>query len=219
MKKAMLVFASLLVICLLLAACDSPAGTTISTTTAGTTAGTTVFDEGGIGGTGSLEMESRSIYNFSVESAVWSLVDPDEYKTWQDSFVGNSETGTRDPYEFNMYTLITEFSIPRDKIEQICKYYHEEFGGVYFTDEQVEAIYNGTEEEVYRLFANPYAVMVGKQAYSPQWMVEHKAEEYLEVGITHDILTAEFEELLVPCTEEQRAHLRAQLKELEELNN
>ncbi len=139
------------------------------------------------------------------------MVDKSVYEAWKSQFKGIHPDGTRDRSEFNTYTLITELEIPREKVEALCDWFEENNDGEkYFTDEQVEAIYNGTMEDVIRAFANPYAVVVGTKVYSPKWMTEHTAAEYAAEGITYEILTAEFEDLLVPCNEEQRAYLRAQ---------
>lgn len=221
MKKISRIIAILVICCLLLPACASVKnGKKPTTTSLQSTTGTTVGDNTGIGGAvGSWDMTQQYLHNFWIDLWLVETLDATEYETWAEAFEGIGKNWTRSVNEFNKYTLIREFAIPRDKVEKVCRAYADLAEGTYLTDEQVEAIYNGTEEEVYRLFANPYAVMVGKQAYSPQWMVEHKAEEYLEVGITHDILTAEFEQLLVPCTEEQRAYLRTQLQALAELDN
>ena len=79
----------------------------------------------------------------------------------------------------------------------------------------VEVLYTGTELEVYRYFANPYAVMVGKEAFSPQWLATHTADEYREVGITYELINAELMDILSVCpTDVERDHIRAQLAAL-----
>ncbi len=215
MKKIAIGMVALLITVLLLSACTPQTNNTNTTTTAPVT--TTTTEQVGIGGEDNWDMTRQTLLTFSIEKRVSDLVDKEEYERWRAQFEPWVGTGTRTLYEYNMYTLITEFDIPRDKIEEICRKYKEMYGGFYFTDEQVEAIYNGTEAEVYALFANPYAVMVGREAYSPYWMVEHTAEEYLEVGITYEILKEEFESLLVPCNKEQKEYLNKQLEALEKL--
>lgn len=180
-------------------------------TTTPTTTAPTVDDGNGIGGDGDWNFIRKMLVDFTIEDRVYRLVDEDEYTVWESQFKEIHPDGTRDRDEYNVYTLITEFEIPREEIESICDRYEEmNDGEKYFTDEQVEAIYNGTMEDVVRAFANPYAVIVGTKVYSPEWMTEHTAAEYAAEGITYEILTAEFEDLLVPCNEEQRAYLRTQ---------
>ena len=221
MKKIAIGMVALLITVLLLSACTPQAKDAKNTTTApntgATSSNTTTTVQEGIGGDGDWSMTEKMLFAFSVEKSVTDLVDKEKYAAWKDTFEPWLGTGTRSLDEFNMYTLITEFNIPRDKIEEICKKYKELFDEDYFTPEQVEAIYNGTEKEVYTLFANPHAVVVDGKVYEPRWMVEHTAEEYLEVGITYEILKEEFESLLVPCNEEQKEYLNKQLEALEKL--
>ena len=221
MKKIAIGMVALLITVLLLSACTPQAKDAKNTTTAPntgeTSSNTTTTVQEGIGGDDNWDMTRQTLLTFSIEKRVSDLVDKEEYERWRAEFEPWVGTGTRTLYEYNMYTLITEFNIPRDKIEEICRKYKEMYGGFYFTDEQVEAIYNGTEKEVYTLFANPHAVVVDGKVYEPRWMVEHTAEEYLEVGITYEILKEEFESLLVPCNKEQKEYLNKQLEALEKL--
>lgn len=185
------------------------------TTTEGST--TTTTESVGIGGD---EFECAAPYNlyFYLSQSVIDLVSENEYIQWCNTFEDAGMGGTRNPKDCNVYTFLKEFSIPRASIEEICAKYKEAIpDSEYFTTEQVEMLYNGTELEVYQYFANPHAVLVGKYAYSPKWMVKHTAENYLAEGITYEILSAEMDDLLVPCNEEERDYLRTQLAALKEL--
>lgn len=214
MKKVLAISSVLCLLLLVFVGCaadkkETPTETQATTTP--TTTAPTVDDGNGIGGGDDWDFIREMHVDYSVSGGVVDLVDPTAYEAWEDQFKDMDPNGTREISEFNNYTLITELNIPREKIEELCDRMEALFeGDTYFTDEQVEAIYNGTMEDVIRAFANPYAVVVGTKVYSPKWMTEHTAAEYAAEGITYEILTAEFEDLLVPCNEEQRAYLRTQ---------
>ena len=186
---------------------------TSSMTTIQETTTTTTFVGGTCGG-GWDYSRYYSIF-FSIESRMEKLVDKEEYDAWCDTFDGFEAGGTRNTHEYNVYTLIHEFSIPREEVERICEEYERDFpDDIYFTDEMVEVLYTGTELEVYRYFANPCAVMVGKDAFPPQWLATHTAEEYREVGITYEILNAKLADVFSVCSAEVQQHIRTQLAAL-----
>ena len=75
--------------------------------------------------------------------------DPEEFQTWLSQF--KDFGGTRENKECNLYTLVTELSIPREKVEEYCDWYEERFDGdVLLEDEYIAVLYEGTPEEVYR---------------------------------------------------------------------
>ena len=183
------------------------------TTTMPETTTTTAFVVG-VGGDDGFYSRRYSIF-FSIESTMITLVDREEYDAWYHTFDRPAAGGTRNSNEYNVYTLIHEFSIPREEVERICEEHTNMFpDDIYFTDEMVEVLYTGTELEVYRYFANPCAVMVGKDAFPPQWLATHTAEEYREVGITYEILNAKLADVFSVCSAEVQQHIRTQLAAL-----
>lgn len=217
MKKFWLLTLSLLVLCVSLSACTDPNDSGSEKSTVSTTQATAppVI---GIGGEGDWDFSRHYILDFSIGSSISDLVDSEDYQAWCNTFEHYDNGGMRNKYEHNLYTLIHEFSIPREQIEKACEDYKKQFPeDEYLTKEQLDMLYNGTEIEVYQYFANPYAVMVGKDAYPPKWMVQHTAQEYLEAGITYEILSSELEDLLKPCTEDQKIYICEQWELLREL--
>lgn len=217
-------FAALAVLCLcivMIAGCTpSPSGlsttTTITPSTTENNTTTTNFVEG-IGGDGEWDFSRPYYFAFTVSDYVSNFVDKDDFDVWCNQFEHFENGGTRNKYEFNYYEFITEFSISREKMEEICAQYKELFPEIdLLTADQVDKLYTASEVEVYQYFANPYAVTVGKAAYSPKWMTEHTAEDYREAGITYDILAAKLDDLLTPCTTEQQAHIRTQCEALKD---
>lgn len=215
-------FALMLCVCVLtgiLASCSSAGdldsqGTSPNTTSTAPATPTTV--NLGVGGD-DWDYSRHYHIDFSIEGSTSALVDEAAYEAWRNTFEHINSEGTRSKYEYNMYTLIREFSIPREEIEKICEDYKKLFPeDEYLTKEQLDMLYNGTELEVYQYFANPHAVMVGKDAYPPKWMVQHTAEDYREVGITYDLLTAKLDDVLEPCTAEQQAYIRTQCESLKD---
>ncbi len=214
MKKRVLALFLATMLLLSVTACTAPeqgGGTTTTTaapttTTTQTTTTTIQPEQPGVGG--DMSFYSRTyVLEFSMESRLWSLVDKDEFDAWMNSF--EDFGGKRSGVELNVYSFIKEFGIPREMVEDICRKYKENFGGDYFTDKQVEMLYNGKEEEVYAFFANPAGIMIGKTVYPPRWLAEHSVEEYKEAGITAAMIDEKWDEIAIACAEQHK------LKELE----
>lgn len=56
--------------------------------------------------------------------------------------------------------------------------------------------------------------------YPPKWLAEHTAAEYLEVGITYDILNAKINDVLYPgIPEAAKEHILAQKDILQTLSS
>lgn len=188
--------------------------TLTTTTVTDTTTTTAIVPMGG----DNWDYSRRYLLDFSIEGSVSSLLDKEEYQAWCDTFEHYDKGGKRNKYDYNLYTLIHEFSIPREKIEEICRFHAELFPeDEYLTKEQLDVLYTGTEVEVYQYFANPYAVLVGKEAYPPKWLVEHTAEEYAAEGITYAIMSEKMDKMLSVCSEKEQEYLRTQLAALKVL--
>lgn len=216
MKRYFAVFAVLCLSIMMTVGCtpsssnDSTTPTTTSTTTESNTT-TTTFVEG-VGGGSEWDFSRSYHLNFSVDSFVEELVGKDRFASWCAQFEHAGEGGTRNRLECNYYELIQDFSIPREDMEELCAGYD----GDIITPQEIALLYTGSRLEVYEHFANPHAVMAGIYAYSPKWLTEHTAEDYREVGITYDLLTAKLDDVLEPCTAEQQAYIRTQCEALKD---
>ena len=158
-------------------------------------------DSSGIGGVdGNWYFQAEHADRYEIEYRMISLVGKDIYAEWKNDFKFVNPSGTRERSDFNSYTLLRELNVPREDVEAMCERYENNFpGNVYFTDEQIEAIYNGTDEDLLRAFASPYAIVVGSTIYPPKWLYEHTVEDYAAAGITYEILRAKLPHVTFTC--------------------
>lgn len=212
MKKLLVWLVAVCVMLVALVGC-APLGDTGTTTGETTTTTTEVPGKGG----GNWDMIRTHLLAFAVDYGVaeYNGISHESLEAWINTF--ETMGGTRPLDECNLYTQITEFSISREQLEEYRDWCEERFNEQFLTDEQVEALYTGTMEEINRVFASPFAVVAGDKVYSPQWLTEHTAEEYLAGGITCAILEEQVANVLGPCNETQREHIRAQWDRLKEL--
>ena len=58
----------------------------------------------------------------------------------------------------------------------------------YLSDEQVEIIISGTQEEIDRAFVSDFSIMVGDTIYTPKMLLESSVEELKAAGITRAMM-------------------------------
>lgn len=58
----------------------------------------------------------------------------------------------------------------------------------YYTDEQIEAIISGTEEEINKAFVSDFSIMVGNKIYTPKMLLELSVAELKAAGITRAMM-------------------------------
>ncbi len=140
---------------------------------------------------GSDVSNEKYILSFAVYGDYDALIkDPKEREAFHNQFEHFGAGGTRDGFEFNIYTLLRENGIAKDDFLEVLNQRKERNGYFDYTDEEVELLYSDDVEAVYRHFANPCAVFidVGEKVYPPAWLASHSAKEYREAGITSDLL-------------------------------
>ncbi len=153
---------------------------------------------------------------FSMSSGLEKLVDGAAYEAWFNTFKTEEGPGLR--VEFNVYTFLKDFNIPRATVEEICRKHEELYGSEFFTREELDVLYNGTENEVYAFFANPAGIVIGKTVYPPKWLAEHSVEEYREAGITAAMIDEKWDAIVAVCTQQNRtAELQAILQKKNQL--
>ncbi|HKM32521.1 MAG TPA: hypothetical protein VJX95_03020, partial [Oscillospiraceae bacterium] len=61
-------------------------------------------------------------------------------------------------------------------------------GNLLFNEEELDAIYDGSEETLSKYFANPYAIVNNGKVYTPKWILTHESEDFEREGITQEMI-------------------------------
>ncbi len=134
---------------------------------------------------------SKFVPEFGITSSFLELAVQTAGKTevdkWCDNFEHFDAGGTRSAEEFNLFWLIKELNLPREEVEKIIASFIKMDGvDSWWSADAVDALYSD-ENTAIAFFANPYAVVISKAVYTPQWLLLHTEEEYKKVGITTDL--------------------------------
>ncbi len=157
---------------------------------------TTVTTPIGIGGADYLYFDRPFQDKFYPDGAFYSedAVDSKTFYAWLYQFEHATEGGTRPKHEYTVYNMIHELNIPRETVERLCAeriatyrewgYPQDAIDEVCLTPQELEMIYTLTEAELYPYFVTNQTIAVKDKFYTPKWLYEHTAEEYIEEGIT-----------------------------------
>ena len=114
----------------------------------------------------------------NIPGELMKLRDSDRTDSWINSFSSSEKTKLGD-YQ-NLYSFITAFDITKDEAETAFAPYID--GGM-MTSEQVDILFSGSEEAVTNEFASEYSVVVGENAYCPNWLYINTIDDYTAAGI------------------------------------
>ena len=143
----------------------------------------------GVGGEFNYDYEypyRRELQQF--DGKLFKAVCGDEaFQEWVDTF---NKTGENDPdkrpyEECNLLSFIEDFDVSK---EDFKAYTTGIDGGNAFTDAEIDLMYSGTKAQQAAAFANPNAVVVGENIYTPKWIATHSAQEIQAAGITSSML-------------------------------
>ncbi len=91
--------------------------------------------------------------------------------------------------ELNIYTFIKYFNVPIEEARKALYNAADTKTGVpniTLTREEADIILTMDVEKITAVFANPYAIVKGKNIYSPAWLIERSYDDYRAAGITKD---------------------------------
>lgn len=126
---------------------------------------------------------NSTLNNIPIE--LMKLRDSDKVDSWLNSFSSSEKTKLGD-YQ-NLYSFITAFDITKDEAETAFAPYID--GGM-MTSEQVDILFSGSEEAVTNEFASEYSVVVGENAYCPNWLYINTIDDYTAAGIDAEAVKA-----------------------------
>lgn len=174
-----------------------------------------------IGGANSVAYEAEYIIGFyGIGGRFEDLVeDKDAIEKWVKS--GSSEDGnTYDRNILNVLNFIQTFDIPKEDFKAANLIIGEEYA--VFTDAQIEALYSGDKKLFADEFANPLAINIDGDIYTPEWIVTHNLDEIKAAGITEEMLSDKYDEWVEywsedsePCTKAKALLDEYQLSETE----
>lgn len=121
----------------------------------------------------------------NIPGELMKLRDSEEIDSWLNSFSSSEKTKLGD-YQ-NLYSFITAFDITKDEAETALAPYID--GGM-MTSEQVDILFSGSEEAVTSGFASDYSVVVGENAYCPNWLYISTIDDYKAAGIDSEAVKA-----------------------------
>ncbi len=124
-------------------------------------------------------------FAFGVYSEHRNYVGEEAFDMWINQF--QSKGGIRPNHEYNLYTFVKEFNVPRSVLEEFWQrnmMMYEEQTSDFPTLEQINVLYTGTEYEAYCAFAWGSTVIVDNSFYAIGWLADHTADEYVAHGIT-----------------------------------
>ena len=146
-------------------------------------------DEPGIGGAEQMSLECKYDYHknfYGLSTSFAKLVDAEKLDQWFGTF--DNADGTRNYDGINILSFIEKFNISKNVIIEK----NNAFPYPMFSNEQIEALYSKDPKQLADCFANPYAIRVGDEIYTAQWVATHTVEEIAEAGITLEELTTKY---------------------------
>lgn len=94
----------------------------------------------------------------------------------------------------NLYAFISDFALTDEEVRKALEIDRKMMKSVMdyeyytFSTEEIDVLLSGDEERITKEFASPYAIVLGKYAYSPLWLYTHTAEDYEAVDITREMV-------------------------------
>lgn len=151
----------------------------------------------------------------NLDSAILNLVDRDECNKWLSDYITESRS---DPFipDPTVLSFVEKFNIPKEKLLDAVS------SGTYLegwtlTDSDIDIIYSGDDELIKKTFVNEYALLYKGKIYTPEWLYEHSATDYINEGLPLDDVTAYLKKMDdFPFTEEAREALSAKTESIME---
>lgn len=113
---------------------------------------------------------------YGMDTALCNLVSEEEYQKWIDSFSEENKS-----WDICLQADFIEFfHLDRETVDKVL--------GITYSEEQIDAFFSNEQDKIDEAFVNPYAVLINKKIYSPEWFATHTWSDYIEAGITESML-------------------------------
>lgn len=138
---------------------------------------------------------------YAIPNNLMVRCEQEEFSQWQERYSFHIPASELEKSE-NIYTFIFDFAFTREEIKKEFEIMGKQYAEYIFTDEEVDVLFSGDEEEMTDRFVSKYAIAVGKYAYSPFWLYTHDITDYEAVGITRESVREKavlYDSLLLPA--------------------
>ncbi|MCM1299009.1 MAG: hypothetical protein NC203_12030 [Firmicutes bacterium] len=124
---------------------------------------------------------------------ILNLVPKDDYTAWINEYTEKERTSEERIPPLTILDFVTEFDISKDQLLSVIAEDNDPSWTI--TREDVDVIYSGNMELVSKTFINEYAVLHNNKIYTPKWLYEHTAAEYIEAGLSDDEVSYAMEKM------------------------
>ncbi len=172
------------------------------------------------GGDGNDWFYSRYILKVnSIDSLWYNLVDSQIFDTWSADYKKQLEDGSLDMTYPYLIKFFKDMQITREQANQVIAYMEEKNllrfeHALQFAD--LDIIFTWDAELINQTYATEYSVYANGKVYSPQWILNHTAEDYKAAGITAQQLEPKMQKYL---EELGRSHATYQTMYTQKLND
>ncbi len=121
--------------------------------------------------------------------ASFSAVSNEDVEKWIDD-LRSTEKAPSNLKEFvNMYSFIEYFGISNEEAyAEYEKYLYPIAGTPLMTQEELDTILSRDEEAIIEMFKSDYAIVIGTNIYTPEWMYQNSLETWQSAGITPEMV-------------------------------
>ena len=135
----------------------------------------------------------------SIESLWYNLVDEKEFELWVAAYDKNwDEIGGENALPF-LVAYLQDMQITREQCDGVVAYMAEnDYWGNpnLLRPEDLDIIFTWDAELINQTYATEYSVYANGKVYSPQWILNHTAEDYKAAGITAQQLEPKMQKYL-----------------------
>lgn len=150
------------------------------------------FPEGADGDENSLfYMPGKTVLN-DIPAEFMRLRDADEVNAWIQSFPSITEAPSELKDYANLYSFFKHFNITTEEAEAALDAYmnsDDESVSTRYID--IWSLISSEYSHTTLFFSNIFAIVIGENTYSPNWLYTHTAEGYRKAGITAEMVIAQ----------------------------
>ena len=137
----------------------------------------------------------------NIPAELIELIGEEEFEEWRVSVENRDEIVADLNDIFGIYSFIHNTSVPKDKAEEILLNLMEFWGETgtepNFTAEGITAIIQGDKEKVIELYKHKSAIYINGKLISPQWLYEKPLSDWRKEGITCDMISSVYAEIMM----------------------
>lgn len=110
-----------------------------------------------------------------------------EWETWTEKYENKRDCRKVTDYP-TVYTFIKDFNVSDEDIINLYNDYD------ILSEQDMQILLTHDEAKIAEHFATDCAIVIGDCIYPPEWIYEHSASDYIDAGITPEILEEKLDE-------------------------